>query len=523
MHDRTTRPRPLVAVLVLIAMPAWAAAQEVTRSGTLTAVWGDPPPASTAPPVLQWYLTDDRGRAVEVAIPSDVLRRAGGVLALDRQRVQARGVLDRRPGISPVAPPVLRAGSVVAEGPAAGADAHPPAQLGSRPYAVLLCRFADVATEPQPPSFFNTLMGDGYPNMGHYFHAISGGRMDLGGTTVFGWHPLPRPRADYFDEGAETLSLYRIADDCIAAAGPVDFSPFAGIILQFNAQFSATGLGYAYGGSRLLGLGGGDRVWPLVWMPAWAMADSRYGIYAHEIGHSMGLPHSAGPYGRMYDSLWDVMSRPYLRFESALGAWVPGGTIAFHKDLLGWIPDGRKVRVTDVEDLVVVLAPHGSDPDGADPVLLEIGIPGRADFYTVEARRRTGYDQALPGEAVIMHRVPALNGPHCTLYRCAIVVDPSGNGNPNDTGAMWRPGETFDDGLVRLTVTEEAGNGWMLRVSVAVPQRPAGLTVSRAAAALLDGIELSSDEVEYLDLMGNRNGRYDLGDFLSFADGQFQP
>jgi hypothetical protein len=39
-----------------------------------------------------------------------------------------------------------------------------------------------------------------------------------------------------------------------------------------------------------------------------------------------------------------------------------------------------------------------------------------------------------------------------------------------------------------------------------------------AADALLDGTTLAPDDAAYLDAVGNRNGVYDLGDFLAAHD-----
>jgi M6 family metalloprotease-like protein len=515
------RPQLRLAALALAVPGSLGAQGGSVLTGTLTAVWGDPAPGSGAEPVARWFLAGAEGPATEVEISSAVLGEAGGALSVDRRRVRASGVLVPRPGARMVERPALRATALAPldGGPMAS---HGATQVGSRPYAVLLCGFADLGGEPRPPSFFETLMGGDYPNMDHYYREASGGRMDLSGTRVFGWYALPRPHAAYFDASGAVL-LYELADDCVAAADAhVDFSAFAGIILQFNGQLSRSGLGMAWGGSRMMSLDGPARVWPFVWMPLWAVEQSRYGIYAHELGHSLGLPHSSGPYDQTYDSRWDVMSQPYLRWESSLSAYVPGGTIAFHKDLLGWLPRERTVTASLYSPTRVQLDAHSAGA-GTGALLVRIPIPGSPDFYTAEARAHTGYDRAVPGQAVVVHRVPDPDGPDCTLHRCAVVMDGYGNGNPNDEGAMWLPGEAFDDGVVRVEVTGATATGWELSVTVAAPVTPPGLTVSHAAAALFHDVRLTDPEIEYLDFMGNRNGRYDLGDFLSFVRRQESP
>jgi hypothetical protein len=82
-------------------------------------------------------------------------------------------------------------------------------------------------------------------------------------------------------------------------------------------------------------------------------------------------------------------------------------------------------------------------------------------FYTVEARAFIDYDRNLPGEAVVLHQVvPGRQSP-------AHVVDADNNGNPNDEGAMWRVGETFEDNRAGITVEvlSQSGNTITVRIT----------------------------------------------------------
>jgi hypothetical protein len=67
------------------------------------------------------------------------------------------------------------------------------AVTGKTPYLVLMCKFADVASEPFTPSavsdFFSET-GKGKGGMYDFFHDLSYGAFDLTGTTVKGWYPM---------------------------------------------------------------------------------------------------------------------------------------------------------------------------------------------------------------------------------------------------------------------------------------------------------------------------------------------
>ena len=62
--------------------------------------------------------------------------------------------------------------------------------IGLQPWAVLLCRFADISDTPEQPSFFEQLFSAAFPGLGDYWSEVSLGKMSLTGTEVFGWYDM---------------------------------------------------------------------------------------------------------------------------------------------------------------------------------------------------------------------------------------------------------------------------------------------------------------------------------------------
>jgi M6 family metalloprotease-like protein len=419
-----------------------------TRTGWLHVVW-QTRGVQNELVAARLFLVDDRGRGTELSASAAGLEPYGGLLGVNGRRMTVTG--DLLPAAEGRPAPVLRLRALSAvQGPRYAVTYAD--KRGPQSYVLLLCRFADLPdADPQSKATYALWMGNSYPGLDHYWRESSEERVSIS-APVAGPFVLPLPAESYMKNGQANLDL--LLQDCTRAAdATVDFSKYGGIHMQFN-----TGLGgFSWGGGWTYTLDGQTRRWGMTWMASWAAPST----YAHETGHSLGLPHSSGPYGQTYDSRWDVMSGGASK-DPVLGTWVPPHTIAFHKDLLGWIPAARKYVAAAGSSAAIDLA-RDALPGAEGYQMAQVPIAGTSAFYTVEARRYAGYDAAgrLPAEGVLIHRVTlAASIP-------ARVVDPDGNGNPNDAGAAWVPGETFTDpdGGVQVRVLSQTATGFRVEVS----------------------------------------------------------
>ncbi len=438
-----------VVLLGLVSWPVATLAQvapdTVTLTGRLEIVWGDPPGADQQP-VIRFYLRDDAGAVQLLQIDEATARTLGDLLGLRGKRVAVKIERSAQPGVGQRVR-ALEPRAEVQPGEWAAAVLAPAfaAQAAvSRPYITILCRFIDSpAITPNSKEHYEQLMGGAYPGVNHYWTEITEGQTNLNGSVVVGWYALPATRDTYLPNGSADLT--RLMNDCTAAAdADVFFPDFAGINLQFNQRLDCC----SYGGGRTITRDGVTRFYPMTWEADWANA----GTYTHEVGHSLGLPHSGGPYGRVYDSWWDVMSA---------SSWyaVPGTTFrtgshtnAYHKTLLGVITSERTAVATGA--LTTVQLERSAQPRAnGKPQIVEIPISAATgEYYTLEVRGQAGYDTALPLSGVIIHHV----APRTTWNVRASVVDIDGNGSVNDAGAVWTVGETFTDARNNIAVTVDS-------------------------------------------------------------------
>lgn len=316
------------------------------------------------------------------------------------------------------------------------------AVTGSRPWISLLCKFADVADEPNDLAYFQNMYGDAPGQLNHYFKENSLGASDVAGSVAVDWVNLPGSHTDYVPTpGSGTnADLGAIFEDCTAAVDSmVDFanggSPFDGINIMLNESLDCC----AWGGGRYATLDGVAKVWRTTWNPPWAASNAA--IIGHEMGHGLGLPHANNSDGdsNPYDNPWSTMSGATANTVSdATYGQRPKHFCAYHKDQLGWIPPAQRFEAA--ADAVYTIELDHVALAGTQNYLAAI-LPIDAErWYTVEARKQTGlYETNLPGEAVIIYSVDT------TRPQPAWSVDmdvPPAN-VANNEGSMWKVNETF--------------------------------------------------------------------------------
>jgi len=441
-----------------------------SQRGTLYLVWGDP--ERDGVPRYRAIIDNGAGQITQYVVDNRDLDFVARVQQLDRQLVDVTIASPSAAFASGDAPSLPRLTEV---SPVPGAVSRarlnmPPAWvIQRRPYAVVLCKFADIPAEPLPPAAYERMYGRANGGADAYYREVSRERLNLEGTTVVGWLTLPRPRSGYtLADGEANLGL--MSSECLGAAdAQLDFSTFGGVGMHFNSAIGCC----SWGGSTGITLDGPTRVIPAMWNMDWA----RSGTVWHELGHSFGLPHSSGPYGATYDARWDVMSSSSTgSFLNADFGRAGAHFLAYHKDRLGLIADSAKVEVMS-GTWSGLLESHSAPlttAQGKQLITVPLTHFRSGAQLLIEARTRVGLDRSIPAEGVVISTVD--NG----RAEQAQVVDVDGNGDVNDAGAVFTLGESYEHpgAQIRVRVDSLHDNGWYVTVT-----RNAGIGVARFLTA----------------------------------------
>jgi hypothetical protein len=392
---------------------------------------------------------------------------------------------------------------------------------GTRKVIFLLVKFQGEAAVPHPPVFYTDLTNPSTPPAGEPFPATINGFFlktsynqfswvgSVGGVGGLGapggWLTLPHPKSYYAPCGwsGACANLGALGDDATALgrAQGIVFTNYDNInfVLSNDLDCCAWGGGYYSPVDA--------RVYGATWEPPWGQET---GTYSHELGHSLGLPHSGWVYSA-YDSPWDIMSDRAAASSVACGSYAsvnsgttnelrctePGdGYIAAHKDYLGWLPGANQVQTDNTPGSAVnVNLEAASLPLGSGLKMIKICLAGfsctgsSARYLTVEARVKglgttSQYDNGIYGEGLIIHNVQMdrspISGP-CFFNNqsgWAVPIDSTpgdyDSTNCSDGGrtfpnyglynAQWTPGQTYTNGT-KIQVLSRTGSLFNVSVS----------------------------------------------------------
>jgi len=302
--------------------------------------------------------------------------------------------------------------------------------VGELRVMVLLVDFPDKVGHVSPSHFHDLLFSAGiHPtgSMRDFYAEISHGRVNVTGS-VHGWLRLPQRSSFYANAesgmkwGSYPRNAQRMAEDAVQAALREG--------IPFDQHLDKLGQGivtalfivHAGRGAEELheSIAGSE-----IWSHKWALRapikvgpdlfasiyltvpeDCKVGVCAHELGHlafqwqDFYDADGKGKNGIIWSGSgsWDLM---------AGGSWNGGGSrpahpAALHKVQHQWV-EVHRIDEGSGEAVEVLLAPHEAGQTSILRIDSRHYKPGQ--YLLLENRRRAGFDNALPGEGLLVWRV----------------------------------------------------------------------------------------------------------------------
>jgi M6 family metalloprotease-like protein len=298
--------------------------------------------------------------------------------------------------------------------PAPGAaSARAPRRLFSKEayhLAVIPVEFPDVKHSPRigsnawHASLFsqgsykaNALGQTAYGSVNDYYLEQSCGALRVEGR-VFDWVVMQKKRADYApatSTASKTPFLTEALDTLLAREGSQTLREFDGVLFIFAGERpTASNRGSLYWPHKGNVTHRG-RAWTYFICPEGGARMANISVFAHEFGHMLGLP--------------DLYARPENPGSEGLGIWCamsnqsgngrPQHFGAWCKEQLGWL---KPALLDPTVKQKLILGPVEGSSNQCYKVLLR---RDGSEYLLLENRRRTGFDQSLPAEGLLVWRV----------------------------------------------------------------------------------------------------------------------
>ncbi len=295
------------------------------------------------------------------------------------------------------------------------------------------------------------------------FAEYSYGRLSVSAQTLPNWRRMSQPASSYAslsDGGPGARTLLNEATGLVDAE--VDFSDvqFVFLLAPGLAPFQRAGnpawsVFPGHGFTR----DGNEIRHATTLMRVFTQAHQDVGATAnHEVAHSLGLPeaYQQTPTGTRFDlvGMWDPMSQPNQHHF-----------LAWHKYRLGWLNAAQLTCLDSPRQAQVTLTPLET-AGGMKAVVVRTTS---SQAYVVEARRKLGLDGNLCKEGVLVYTVDSqvdnAGGPIVVQRAAADVAGPERDQCDTLYNAPFQPGQTFEDGNVKVSVLAAAGAGYSVDVT----------------------------------------------------------
>lgn len=285
----------------------------------------------------------------------------------------------------------------------------------------ILVEFTDNPHQVGATYFDTLLFGNTFGTLPHYYDATSYGVLDIITVNLpssIGWCTMPQTYAYYVHGengfGAYPQNAQKLAEDAVLAANPlVNFSQY-----DNNSDGYVDTVFVIHAGRGAEYTGSANDIWSHSWATVndpvvdgvtvngytmepeyWVTpGDMTVGVYAHELGHALGLPD-------LYDtdgSSEGVGNWSLMGGGSWNGAAPGGGSPAF---LDAWSRDALNyVNPTVVTSNIVGASIPAAENSQTVYRLWTNGTTG-SQYFLVENRQLTGYDAALPGAGLLIWHV----------------------------------------------------------------------------------------------------------------------
>jgi M6 family metalloprotease-like protein len=243
-----------------------------------------------------------------------------------------------------------------------------------------------------------------------YFLEQSCGYFKVDGK-VFDWVEVSKKLAEYAT-GNRMALLTESLDKVLARDGKDALKDFDGVFFLYAGPRYPGPRGSLYWPHRASVSYQGKR-WPYFIVDEGGPRMQGLSVLCHEFGHMLGLPDLyARPENPGMEGLgnWCNMSQqPNRMIPQHFGAWV--------KEKVGWL---KPAVIDPTVKQKLVLAPIENSPKECFKVLIR---PDGSEYLLLENRRKTGFDQSVPAEGLLIWHVL---GNRPTLQESHGIEGPSG-------------------------------------------------------------------------------------------------